>query len=186
MRALDPNAGLVGGDDPGPAQRRNRLVALAREGALRPAQHGHQAALAERETEEVGERALQPLVGQSLEGLEISRHGMDAWPERCPLGGVRHGRGDPRSTRPAAHRQAPMLGDAGRHLRQLNLLVDADRLRRPIRHQDSRTARAPVRTVLDHLIGRGAEDPAVAFVTGLGSARFGALALLLAIGRGRL
>ena len=79
-----------------------------------------------------------------------------------------------------------MLGDAGRHRRQLNLLVEADRLRRPIRHQDSRTARAPVRTVLDHLIRRGAEDPAVAFMTGLGSARFGALALLLAIGRGRL
>jgi hypothetical protein len=29
-----------------------------------------------------------------------------------------------------------MLGDAGRYLWKIDLLVEADRLRRPIRHQD--------------------------------------------------
>ena len=41
------------------------------------------------------------------------------------------------------------------------------------------TAGAEAGTVLDHLIGRVADDPAVAFMTGFGAARFGALALLL-------
>ena len=44
--ALDPDARLVGGDDPGLAQRHDSLVTHGDEGALRPAQHGHEAALA--------------------------------------------------------------------------------------------------------------------------------------------
>src|SRR5918995_2556714 len=40
--------------------------------------------------------------------------------------------------------------------------------------------------MIDHLIGRVADDPAVPLVPGLGAAGLGALALILAIGRGRL
>lgn len=136
VRAFDPDAGLIASDDPGLAQRRVGPLALGREGALRPAQHVHQPALADGQPNQIGERALQPLVRQGLEGLEIGGHGMDARPERRPLCGVRHGRDNPRATGWAAYCQAPMLGDAGRHLWQVKLLVDADRLRRPHRHQD--------------------------------------------------
>ena len=108
VASFDPHAGLVGGDDLGPAQRRDGLVALGREGALRTTQHVHQAALADGETEQVRERALQPLVGQGLEGLEIGRHGMHARPERRPLRRVWRRRDDQRAAGRATNRQTPM------------------------------------------------------------------------------
>jgi transposase-like protein len=42
--AFDPDAGLIASNDPRLVQRRDGLVALGREGALRPAQHVHEAA----------------------------------------------------------------------------------------------------------------------------------------------
>jgi hypothetical protein len=79
-----------------------------------------------------------------------------------------------------------MMGEEGLHLREIDLLVKADRLGSQIRHQSGSTAGALVGTMLDLLIGRVAEDPAVALVTGFGATRSGALALLLAVGRGWL
>ncbi len=79
-----------------------------------------------------------------------------------------------------------MVGDEGLHRREVNLLMDADRLSRQFGYQRGTTAGALVGTVIDHLIGRAADDPAVTLVTGLGSARLGLLPLLLAIRRGRL
>jgi hypothetical protein len=186
VRALNPDAGLVRCDDRSPAQCRHRLCPALGKAPPGPLQQVHQPALAERETEEVGQCGLQPFVGQGLEGLQIGGHGVQPRPERRPLCGIRHGGGGPLAAGGAAHRQAPMLGDMGRYLREIDLLVDADRLPRQIRHQDSRTARAPIRTMLDHLIGRGADDPAVAFMSRLGTARLGLIPTLLAIRRGRL
>src|SRR5829696_8669848 len=74
--ALDPHPGLVRSDDRGPAQRRAGILAWGLELTLRPAQQVHQPALADGEPEQVGERTLQPLVGQRLEGLEVSCHRM--------------------------------------------------------------------------------------------------------------
>ena len=47
-------------------------------------------------------------------------------------------------------------------------------------------SRGTVGTMLDDLIGHGAEGPAVAFMTRLGAAGFGLLPTFLAIRRGRL
>ncbi len=125
--ALDPDARLIRGDGP---------VALGCKGALRPAQPIHQAALADGETEQVRDRALQPLGGEGLVGLEVGGHRVQPRPERRCARGLWDRGDDPRSAGWAAHRQAPMLGDARCHLRQLNLLVNADRLSRQIPHQD--------------------------------------------------
>jgi hypothetical protein len=53
-----PHSRLVRGDDLGLAQRRNGLVALGPEGALRTTENVHQAALTDGETEKVRKRAL--------------------------------------------------------------------------------------------------------------------------------
>ena len=78
------------------------------------------------------------------------------------------------------------MGDEGLHRREVNLLMDADRLSRQFGYQRGTTAGAAAGTVIHHLIGRAADDPAMTLVPGLGSARLGLLPLLLAIGRGRL
>jgi len=111
VASFDPHAGLVGGDDLGPTQRRDGDVALGREGTLRTAQYVHQAALADGETEQVREDALQPLVGQGLEGFEIGRHRMQPRPERRPPCLLGHGRSDKGAARRATNRQAPMALD---------------------------------------------------------------------------
>lgn len=63
------------------AQVGDGSVALGREGCLGTAQHIHQAALADRQPEKIGEGALQTLVGQGLERLQIGCHRMSAWSE---------------------------------------------------------------------------------------------------------
>ena len=79
-----------------------------------------------------------------------------------------------------------MLGDEGLHLRKVNLLVEADRLGGQICRQSGSTAGALAGAMIDHLIGRLADDPAVTLVPGFGTTGLGALALLFAIRRGRL
>src|SRR3954451_8508092 len=64
---------------------------------------GPQPALADREPEQLGKRALQPLVGQRLEGLEVGCGRMQARPERRALDRRRRDR--PPAPR-AAHGQA--------------------------------------------------------------------------------
>lgn len=128
---LDPHAGLVGGDDLGMAQHRNGLVALGCESALRPTQHVHQATLTDGQTEQVDERALQPLVGQGLEGFEIGRHSMQPGPEWRPFRRIGHGRDDQRAARRAMHRPSPMpldhRLDRGQFDRLMLLTVSAGR-----------------------------------------------------------
>ncbi len=76
--ALDADARLVAGHHLGAVQRRQGRVAAARELRLGPAQHVHQAALAHGEAEQVLHGALQPLVGQRLERLQVQRERVEA------------------------------------------------------------------------------------------------------------
>ena len=78
-----------------------------------------------------------------------------------------------------------MVGDEGLYLREVDLLVKADRLVWQIGHQSGSTAGAVVGTMLDHLIGRVADDPAVTLVAGLSATGLGLLPLRLAIRGGR-
>jgi hypothetical protein len=62
VRALDPHACLVAGDDLGPTQGRESRLAAGSKARFGPAQHGHQTALTDREAEQVGEHGLKPLI----------------------------------------------------------------------------------------------------------------------------
>ena len=75
---------------------------------------------------------------------------------------------------------------ARRHRGQLDLLEDADDLRRNSGVQADAAARARLGTMLDDGIGMIAQHPAVALVIGLSAAELEVLALLLAIRRERL
>jgi hypothetical protein len=167
---------------------RNAEMALSRgrEGALRPAQHVHQAALAETQAEQIRERALQPLVGQGLEGLQIGCHGMDARSKRRSLRRLRRRRDHPRSAGRAPNRQTPMARDRRLELGKLDHLVLADGLGGKSAGQAGAAARALVGTMIDDAIGILAQRAAVAFVTRLGPARPGFLSTLLAVSRRRL
>jgi hypothetical protein len=79
-----------------------------------------------------------------------------------------------------------MLGDDGCHLGQLDPLGHADDLGRQIRRQSAAAAGTLTRAVGHDLVGVGAERAAIPLVTGLGAARLGLVALLLAVGGGRL
>ena len=92
IAAFDPHAGLVRGHDRGTAQGRDGTIAVGDEGSLRPAQHVHQPALADLQAEEIGQSILKPFIGESLEGLEIGRHGMQPRPKRRSLCRVGHAR----------------------------------------------------------------------------------------------
>ena len=65
-----------------------------------------------------------------------------------------------------------MLRDERFHLREINLLVHTDGLGWQIRHPHRCAAEAPAGTGLNHLIGRVADDPAVALRPALGAAGF--------------
>ena len=125
VAALDAYAGLVRGDDGSPMQGRDGLVATRAKAPLRALEQVHEPALAEPQTEQVGQRRLQPLVGERLEGLEIRRHRMEPWAEGCSPRRLRHGCDHPRPAGRAVHRQPSMLGDGRRDLRQLDLLGNA-------------------------------------------------------------
>ncbi len=79
-----------------------------------------------------------------------------------------------------------MLLDEGLHLRQLDVLVHADRLGRQIGRQRQPAVRACGRAVVDDRVGIFGDDAAVALVAGLGAPGAGLLAPLLAVGGGRL
>ena len=66
VAALDPHTGLVRADHPGPAQPGDGDLSPILEAALRPAQHVHQAALADPKAEQVGERPFEPLCGATI------------------------------------------------------------------------------------------------------------------------
>jgi len=79
-----------------------------------------------------------------------------------------------------------MLGDGRRHLGQLDALGHAHDLGGKILMQGAAAARAAIWTMIDDGIGIPAHHAAMALVPGLGTARLGLLASLLAVGRGRL
>ena len=126
VAALDPHAGLIRRYDLGSAKGGDCAIALERKSALRPAEHVHQAALADGEPEEVGKNALKPLVRQGLEGLEIGRHRMKPRSERRTLSHIRHGRGNEHAAGRAGHRRTPVPLDHGFNLRQFNRHMFAD------------------------------------------------------------
>jgi SRSO17 transposase len=74
---------------------------------LGAAEQVHQPALAEAQPEQVGERGLQPLVGERLVRLEVGGHRVQARAERRAAD--RHGRHGPRAASGAAHRQAVVV-----------------------------------------------------------------------------
>jgi hypothetical protein len=146
----------------------------------------HQAALAEREPEQVGERRLQPLVGQRLEGLETGGNRMQPRAEWCSPRRLRHGCDHPRAAGRAVHRQPSMLGDGRRDLRQLDLLGHAHDLGRNILVQADAAAHAAIRTMIDDRTGLVTHHAATTLMTGLRPAGLRLLPPLLAVGRGRL
>jgi hypothetical protein len=170
VRALDAHAGLVAGDDLSPAQDRDGHVTTGTEPALRAPEQVHQPALAERQAEQVGERRLQPFVGERLKGLQIRRHRMQPRTEGRTARGGRHWCHDPLPAARAPDREPAVLRHDRRHLRQLDLLARADDPRRKSDVQAAAAARASLRTMLHDRIGIVAQHPAVTLVTGLGAA----------------
>ncbi len=130
VRALDAHAGLVAGDDLSLAQGRDGRVTAGMEAALRAAEQVHQPALAEGEAEQIGERRLQPLVGQGLEGLQVRRHRMQPRTERGAAPCLGHRCDDPLPAALTTHREPAVLRHDRRHRGQLDLLRDADDPRR--------------------------------------------------------
>ena len=100
---------------------------------LRTAEHVHQTALADRQTEQIGKRPLEPFVGQCLESLQIGRDRMDPRAERRPLRRVRQRSRHPHPARWAANRQPPVALHDRRDRRQFDPIVLADRLGGPDR-----------------------------------------------------
>jgi hypothetical protein len=97
----------IGGHHLSTAQRRDGRLAPVLEPALGAAEQVHQPALAEAQPEQVGERGLQPLVGERLVRLEVGGHRVQARAERRAAD--RHGRHGPRAASGAAHRQAVVV-----------------------------------------------------------------------------
>ena len=152
VAAFDPHAGLVGGDDAGRAQGDDCRIAPGDEGPLSPAQHVHQAALTDGETEDTRKRALQAFVGQGLEGSEVRRYRMHARPEQRPFRRIRHGRDNPRSKGQAVYRQTSMALDRRLDLGKIDPVVRADRLGAKIARQAGQAARALVGAMIDEFI----------------------------------
>src|SRR3954467_1452318 len=111
---------------------------------------------------------------------------MEPRAERRAACGLRHWCHDAGSASRAAHRKSLVLGDDRHDRGQLDPLGQADALGWQARIQSSSAAGAAIRAMRDHLIGSLTDRPAVTLMAGFGPARLGLLALLLAIGRGRL
>ena len=184
--ALDADAGLVAGHHLGTVQRRKGRVATTGELRFGPAQHVGQAALADREAEQVLHGPFQPLVGQRLEGLQVQHQRVQARAEGCRTRSRRPLHHGLRAAAGAVHRQASMLLDARLHRRDVDFLVHADDRGRQIRRQRQAAVGATGRTVIDDGIGIGRKHALVPFVARLRPARAGLFAPLLAIRRGRL
>ena len=178
--------GLVRGDHLGPAQGRDGALAPGLEPALGPAQQVRQPALADGQAEQVGQRRLEAFVGQRLVGLEVSRHRVQARPERGARHGGWHCGHDPRAAARTPQGHAAVALDLRLYRGQLDALVHAGLFARRIRRQGDAAAWAVVGNVADRLGNLGAQGPAVALVARLGATRLAALALRLAICRGRL
>jgi hypothetical protein len=185
-RALDAHAGLVAGDDLSLAQGRDGRVTTGTEAVLRAPEQVHQPALAEGEAEQVGQRRLQPLVGQGLKGLEVRRHRVQPRTERGAARRFGRWRDHAHPAARTTNGKALVLRHDRRHRGQLDLLRDADDLCRKSGVQAGAAARTRLGTMLDDRIGIIAQPPAVTLVTRLGAAGLGLRALLLAIRRGRL
>jgi hypothetical protein len=82
---LDVDTCFVRADNTRLAQPGHGIIATAGEPPLRPAQNVHQAALADRQPENIGKSTLQPLVGKSLKCLQIRRCRMDPGPNGVPI-----------------------------------------------------------------------------------------------------
>ena len=149
IAALDADAGLVRGDHFGLAEHRESIVALGHKSSLRPAEHVHQAALADGQSEEMVKGALQTLVGQGLEGLEIGGDRVEARAERRAFRRRGHRRNHQRPTRGTTNRQTPMALDEGLDHGKLDLVVLADDLGRQIAGQRHAATRAFIGMMVD-------------------------------------
>jgi hypothetical protein len=186
VRALDAHARLVAGHHRGPAQSGERRLTAGGKPRLRPAQHGHQPALADGQPEQVGQRSLKPLIGERLEALQVDGRGVQPRAEgRRRRPGRTRGR-NTRLTGRAGHGQAAVLLHDRPHGRQLDALVRADRLGRQVGRQHKAAVGAACGPVLDDPIGILGKGAAVAFVPRLGPAGAGLLAAFLAVRGGRL
>ena len=186
VRALDAHARLVGRHHGGAAQGRQGRLTPGLKARLGPEQHLGQAALADAQAEQVEESLLQTLVGQSLKGLQVQGRGMQARAEGCRSSSGRPRRGHPSPAPRAHHGEAPVLLDEGLYLRQLDVLVHADRFGRQIRRQRQTAVWACRRAMVDNRVGIFGDDAAMAFMAGLGASRAGLLTPLFAVRRWRL
>jgi hypothetical protein len=149
---------------------------------LGAAEQVHQPALAEAQPEQIGERGLQPLVGERLVGLEVGGHGVQARAEWRAAD--RHRYHGPRAASGAAHCQAMVVHHLRADRGQLDALPDPGLFGRQIGRERHSAARANLGAVSDPRGDLVAQWPAVARVARLGASRLGALAPLLPI-RGR-
>ena len=181
--ALDPHPGLVTGHGGGRAQARQDQGFLCVECRLRPIEVIAARALTDRQTKDIGEHRLQPLVGDMLDVLQIKRQRLDIWPERR----ARLRRSFyPRAASRTSARQPLAVGYNRCDRRQINRIMGPDHRAQGIRREPMPTTGAAGRAMLDdpiRLFGQGAE---AALVTGLGPARLRTGPLLLVICRRRL
>ena len=152
VRPLDPNAGLVAGDDLGGANNGLRLLGLDLEPGMRADEHVHQRTLAHAQPERIAEQAAQPLVGQRLETLQIDRQRMDARSKR-------RRRRDRRSRRfrldpamPASAGEATVADDIRLDRRDFDLVVFADQFPIDVGRKRAATRLANARNVVAKLI----------------------------------
>ena len=90
--------------------------------------------------------------------------------ERRALRCLRNRRDHPSPAGRTMNGKAPMLRHHRRHVRQIDLLGHADDIGGKIPVQSAPAACAAVRTIINDCVGILDQDPAVAFVPGLGTA----------------
>jgi hypothetical protein len=117
VAAFNPDTSLVRGHHLRSPQGCDGVRPTTREASLRTPQQVHQAALAEMQPEQVGQRTLQPPVGQGLKGLEVSRDGMQPRPERRAPRRLWPWSQNARPAGRTADRKASMMRDEGLHRR---------------------------------------------------------------------
>ena len=186
VRPLDPNAGLVAGDDLGGPNNGLRLLGLDLEAGMRADEHVHQRPLAHAQPERIAEQAAQPFIRQRLETLQIDRQRMDARSKRRRRRdrGSRRFRLDPAT--PASAGEATVADDIRLDRRDFDLVVFADQVLPGVRRESQAAPLANVRHVIAKFVRIVRQPTVVRLMPEFRSARTRILALLLLVRRRRL
>ena len=186
VRPLDPNAGLVAGDDLGGPNNGLRLLGLDLEAGMRADEHVHQRPLAHAQPERIAEQAAQPFIRQRLETLQIDRQRMDARSKRRRRRdrGSRRFRLDPAT--PASAGEATVADDIRLDRRDFDLVVFADQVLPGVRRESQAAPLANARHVIAKFVRIVRQPTVVRLMPEFRSARTRILALLLLVRRRRL